>query len=43
LSGPSPKSIENQNWKVYNIEIAKQDLRVYLEKREVIKSLSNGF
>ena len=43
LNDPSPKSIENPNWKVYNIEIAKQDLRLYLEKREVIKSLSNGF
>ena len=43
LSGPSPKSIDNPNWKVYNIEIAKQDLRVYLEKRNVIKSLTNGF
>jgi hypothetical protein len=43
LSGSSPKSIDNSNWKVYNIEIAKQDLRVYLEKRNVIKSLTNGF
>jgi hypothetical protein len=43
LSGSSPKSIDNPNWKVYNIEIAKQDLRVYLEKRNVIKSLTNGF
>lgn len=43
LNDPSPKSIENPNWKVYNIEIAKQDLRLYLEKKEVIKSLSNGF
>ena len=43
LSGASPKSIENPDWKVYTIEIAKQDLRLYLEKREVVKSLSNGF
>lgn len=43
LNDLSTKSIENPNWKVYNIEIAKQDLRLYLEKKEVIKSLSNGF
>lgn len=43
LSGASPKSIENPDWKVYTIEIAKQDLRLYLEKREVVKSLTNGF
>ena len=43
LNAPSQKSIENPDWKVYTIEIAKQDLRLYLEKREVVKSLSNGF
>jgi hypothetical protein len=43
LNSSSPNSIDNPNWKVYNIEIAKQDLRVYLEKRNVIKSLTNGF
>ncbi len=43
LNTSSPNSFDNPNWKVYKIEIAKQDLRVYLEKRNVIKSLTNGF
>ena len=38
-----PISIGSQNWKVYQVAIAKNELRKYLEEEKIIHTLSNGF
>ncbi len=38
-----PFHLGKKNWKVYEVSIAKNELRKYLEERKIIKSLSDGF
>lgn len=38
-----PTSLGEKKWKVYQVSIAKDDLRKYLEDQKIIKSLKNGF
>jgi len=38
-----PSNLGDKNWKVFQIEIAKDQLRKYLEEQNIIKSLNNGF
>ena len=38
-----PETIGAKNWKVYQVSVAKDALRKYLEEKQIIKSLNNGF
>jgi hypothetical protein len=38
-----PESLGTKDWKVYQISVAKNFLRKYLEDKEIIKPLNNGF
>lgn len=38
-----PASLGNKKWKVYQISVAKNLLRKYLEDQKIIKSLNSGF
>ena len=38
-----PINIGNKNWKVYQVSVAKNELRKYLEEQKIIKSLNKGF
>jgi len=38
-----PENIGKKNWKVYQISVSKSELRKYLEKQKIIKSLNHGF
>lgn len=42
-SSNPPNTLEEQNNGLFQITIAKDELRKYLEEKNVIKSLSNGF
>jgi hypothetical protein len=38
-----PVKLGDKNWKVYQVSISKSELRKYLEEKQIIKSLTNGF
>ncbi|MBC8321467.1 MAG: hypothetical protein H8E34_12175 [Bacteroidetes bacterium] len=38
-----PENIGEKNWKVYQISVSRSELRKYLEKQKIIKSLNHGF
>lgn len=38
-----PSSIGNKKWKVYEVTVSKNELRKYLEEKQIIKSLNAGF
>ena len=38
-----PTSIGDKNWKVYQVSISKNELRKFLEEKQIIKSMTNGF
>ncbi len=38
-----PSSIGDENWKVYQVSVSKNELRKYLEDQKIIKPLNNGF
>jgi hypothetical protein len=38
-----PSSIGDENWKVYQVSVSKNELRKYLEEQKIIKPLNNGF
>ncbi len=38
-----PTSIGNEDWKVYQVSVSKRELRKYLEEKNIIKALTNGF
>jgi hypothetical protein len=38
-----PSSIGDENWKVYQVLVSKNELRKYLEEQKIIKPLNNGF
>ena len=38
-----PALLGEKNWKVYQVSVAKANLRKYLEEQKIITSLNNGF
>ena len=38
-----PDNLGAKKWKVYQVTIAKKELRKYLEAEKIITSLNNGF
>lgn len=38
-----PTTITDKNWKVYQISVAKNKLRKFLEDKKIINALNNGF
>jgi hypothetical protein len=38
-----PANLGENNWKVYQVSISKNELRKYLENQKIIKSLTNAF
>lgn len=38
-----PEGIGEKNWKVYKVAISKDELKKYLEEKNIIKSLNTGF
>jgi hypothetical protein len=38
-----PTSLGVKNWKVYQVSISKNELRKFLEEKQIIKSMTNGF
>jgi len=38
-----PTSLGENNWKVYQVSVSKNELRNFLEEQKVIKSLNQGF
>jgi hypothetical protein len=38
-----PANLSTKNWRVYQVSVAKNALRKYLEEQKIIKSLNNGF
>jgi len=43
VSNITPSSSNDNSTRVYNVSVAKSDLRKYLEEHKIIKSLNNGF
>ncbi len=43
IASTLPVSFGEKNWKIYQIGVAKKELRKYLEDQKIIKSLTNGF
>jgi hypothetical protein len=38
-----PNSLGEKKWKVYQVSVSREELRIYLEEQKVIKALNTGF